>query len=180
LVGGILRLVTGSRRLKPGFEELPLVRAQETVLAGSRMPYWEWLTARDAEDPVWRQMRLGQALERVNVPVLLQEGWQDRFPDQMIGQYERLHRRGVDVGLTIGPWTHVDVVTNGAGVVMQETLDLLAEHLAGTSRRQRASPVRIFMMGAQEWRYVPEWPPASTEHVLYLQPVVSLVTPSRP
>jgi uncharacterized protein len=103
LVRGILRLVTGSRRLKPGFEELPLVRAQETVLAGSSMPYREY--------PVWRPMRLGQALERVAVPVLLQEGWQDRLVDQMIEQYERLRRRGVDVGLTIGPWTHVEVVT---------------------------------------------------------------------
>ena len=90
-------------------------------------------------------MRLGQALERVNVPVLLQEGWQDRFPDQMIEQYERLRRRGVDVGLTIGPWTHVEVATKGAGILMEETLDWLAEHLAGTGRRHRPSPVRIFV-----------------------------------
>ena len=102
VVRGILRGVTAGRRLKPGFEELPLVRAQETVLAGSNMPYLEWLMAApDPEDPLWRPMRLGQALERVNVPVLLHEGWQDRFPDQMIGQYERLRRRGVDVGLTM-------------------------------------------------------------------------------
>ena len=70
-------------------------------------------------------------------PVLLHEGWQDRFPDQMIGQYERLRRRGVDVALIIGPWTHVGVGTKGAGIVMTETLDWLAEHLAGTGRRQR-------------------------------------------
>jgi len=170
LVGGSLRLVTGSRRLKPGFEELPLVRAQETVLAGSRMPYREWLTSPDAEDPVWRPMRLGQALDRVNVPVLLQEGWQDRFPAQMIEQYERLRRRGVDVGLTIGPWTHVQVATKGAGIVMEETLDWLAEHLAGTGRRQRPSPIHIFVTGAKQWRYLPEWPPATNEYVLYLQP----------
>jgi putative CocE/NonD family hydrolase len=99
---GILRGVTAARRLKPGFEELPLARAQETVLAGSRTPYLAWLTTPDAEDPLWRPMRLGQALERVNVPVLLHEGWQDRFPDQMIGQYERLRRRGVDVGSPSG------------------------------------------------------------------------------
>jgi hypothetical protein len=37
LVRGVLRSVTGGRRLKPAFEELPLVRAQQTVLAGSRM-----------------------------------------------------------------------------------------------------------------------------------------------
>jgi uncharacterized protein len=170
LVGGSVRLVTGSRRLKPGFEQLPLVRAQETVLAGSSMPYREWLTSTDAEDPVWRPMRLGQALDRVNVPVLLHEGWQDRFPDQMIEQYERLRSRGVDVGLTIGPWTHVEVVTKGAGIVMEETLNWLAEHLAGTGHRRRPNPVHIFLTGAKEWRWMPEWPPASTEHVLYLQP----------
>jgi putative CocE/NonD family hydrolase len=170
VVRGILRGVTAGRRLKSGFEELPLVRAQDTVLAGSSMPYLEWLTAPDPEDPLWGPMRLGQALERVNVPVLLHEGWQDRFPDQMIWQYERLRRRGVDVGLTIGPWTHVGVGTKGAGVVMTETLDWLAEHLAGTGRRQRPSPVRIYVTGAQEWRYLPKWPPATNERVLYLQP----------
>jgi putative CocE/NonD family hydrolase len=170
VVRGILRGVTAGRRLKSGFEELPLVRAQDTVLAGSSMPYLEWLTAPDPEDPLWGPMRLGQALERVNVPVLLHEGWQDRFPDQMIWQYERLRRRGVDVGLTIGPWAHVGVGTKGAGVVMTETLDWLAEHLAGTGRRQRPSPVRIYVTGAQEWRYLPKWPPATNERVLYLQP----------
>ena len=166
LLRGILRLVTAGRRLRPGFAELPLVRAQETVLAGSRMPYREWLTTPDAEDPLWRPMRLGQALERVNVPILLQEGWQDRFVDQMIEQYERLRRRGVDVGLTIGPWTHVEVVTRGAGIVMEETLDWLAEHLAGTGRRHRPSPIHIFVTGAQEWRYLPEWPPATRARAL--------------
>ena len=170
LVGGIFRSMTSARRLKPGFEELPLVRAQETVFAGSRMPYREWLTSPNAEAPVWRPMRLGQALERVNVPVLLQEGWQDRFVDQMIEQYERLRRRGVDVGLTIGPWTHVEVATKGAGILMEETLEWLAEHLAGTGRRHRPGPVRIFVTGAREWRSLPQWPPAMNEQVLYLQP----------
>ena len=104
------------------------------------------------------------------MPVLLQEGWQDRFPDQMIEQYERLRRRGVDVGLTIGPWTHVEVATKGAGILMEETLDWLAEHLAGTGRRHRPSPVRIYVTGAQEWRYLPEWPPATNDRVFYLHP----------
>ncbi len=164
---GVLRGVTAGRRLAPAFEELPLVRAQQTVLADSTMPYREWLAASDAEDPVWRPMRVGEALERVDVPVLLQGGWQDRFPDQMIRQYERLRRRGVEVGLTIGPWTHVEVLTKGAGIVMTETLDWLAEHLAGTCRRQRRSPVRIYVA---EWRDLPTWPPACDERVLYLQP----------
>jgi putative CocE/NonD family hydrolase len=169
-LAGIVRAVTAGRRMEPGFEQLPLVRAQETVLAGSRMPYREWLTTPDAEDPLWRPMRLGQALERVTVPVLLHEGWQDRFVEQMIEQYEILQRRGVDVGLTIGPWTHVEVVTKGWGILMEETLDWLAEHLAGAGRRHRPNPVRIFVTGAQVWRYLPEWPPATNEQLIYLHP----------
>jgi putative CocE/NonD family hydrolase len=49
-------------------------------------------------------------------------------------------------------------------------LDWLAEHLAGTGRRRRPSPVRIFVTGARQWRYVPEWPPPTNGRVLYLQP----------
>jgi uncharacterized protein len=167
---GLLRLPTAGRRLKPGFEELPLVRAQETVLAGSTMPYREWLTATEADDPLWRSMRLGQALERVSVPVLLHEGWQDRFVDQMIEQYECLQRRGVDVGLTIGPWTHIEAVTKGSGFLMQETLDWLAEHLAGSGHRRRPSPVRVYVSGANVWRELSDWPPATIKRILYLQP----------
>ena len=170
VVRGLPRFVTASRRLKPGFEELPLVRAQDTVLAGSTMPYREWLTSPDADDPVWRPMRLGQALERVNVPVLLQEGWQDRFVDQMIEQYEILRDRGVDVGLTIGPWTHVEAATKGWGSMMEEALDWLAEHLAGTGIRRRPHPVRIFIGGFREWRDLPDWPPPTDDQILYLQP----------
>jgi putative CocE/NonD family hydrolase len=167
---GILRGVTAGRRLAPAYEQLPLARAQETVLAGSGMPYGDWLIASGADDPVWRQMRLGQALEQVEVPVLLQGGWQDRFLEQMIEQYDRLRRRGVDVGLTIGPWTHVEVGTRGARIVMTEALDWLAEHLAGTGRRERPDAVRIYVTGAREWRHLPAWPPPSDERVLHLQP----------
>lgn len=169
LVGGVVRASTAGRRLRLGFEDLPLARAQDTVLAGSTMPYRAWLTAADPEDPLWESMRLGPALERLDIPVLLQEGWQDRFVDQMIEQYECLHRRGIDVGLTIGPWTHVEAATKGCGTLMEESLDWLAEHLAGTGVRRRSSPVRIFVTGAEEWRDLPEWPPATTELTLYLQ-----------
>jgi putative CocE/NonD family hydrolase len=167
---GALRYVTAGRRFRRAFVELPLSRAQETVFAGSAAPYREWLMATDPDDPVWRPMRLGQALERVDVPVLLQDGWQDAFPEQMIFQYSQLRRRDVDVALTIGPWTHLEFGTKGLGVAMEETLDWLAEHLDGTGSRRRPSPVRVFVSGVQEWRNLPEWPPDAEQRVLYLQP----------
>ncbi|MET0523748.1 MAG: CocE/NonD family hydrolase [Nocardioides sp.] len=169
-IRGIVRAATSSRRLRPAFEDLPLVAAQDSLFAGSGMPYRDWLLASDPEDPVWSDMRLGQALERVTVPVLLQTGWQDRFPAQMIEQYERLHQRGVEVGLTIGPWTHVETVTKGAATIMTEALAWLAEHLAGAGGRARPSPVRIYVPGAHEWRNLQTWPPPTSDRVFYLHP----------
>jgi putative CocE/NonD family hydrolase len=169
-IEGGWRAATASRRLRPAFEELPLVGAQDTLFAGSGMPYRDWLLASDPEHPVWRDLRLGQALERVTVPVLLQTGWQDRFPAQMIEQYDRLQQRGVEVGLTIGPWTHVEAATTGAATLMTEALDWLAEHLAGSGERRRPSPVRIQVSGAREWRHLQAWPPPTSDRVLYLHP----------
>jgi putative CocE/NonD family hydrolase len=168
-LAGLTRFATGRRRWRRGFEELPLVRAQQTVLADTAMPYAEWLQAPDADDPVWRSMRLQQALERVGVPVLLHEGWQDPFVDQMLDQYAMLRLRGVDVALTVGPWTHVELMTKAARVTMPETLDWLSEHLAGTTGRRRTAPVRIYVTGAGEWRDLPDWPPAADARVLYLR-----------
>ncbi|HYI55365.1 MAG TPA: CocE/NonD family hydrolase [Microlunatus sp.] len=169
-LAGLARFPTATRRLGPGFEELPLVRAQQTVLAGTAMPYAEWLQAAGADDPVWQPMRLHQALERTTVPVLLHEGWSDPFVEQMIEQYAVLRRRGVDVALTIGPWTHVDVAAKAARVTMPETLDWLAEHLAGTGSRTRTAAVRVYLTGADEWRDLPGWPPDTKPHVFFLQP----------
>jgi len=74
------------------------------------------------------------------------------------------------VALTIGPWTHIEVGTKGNGILMEETLDWLAEHLAGTGIRHRPSPVRVYVSGAEEWRDLPAWPPANSDRVLYLHP----------
>lgn len=168
-VKGLARGVTAGRRLRPAFEELPLVRAQE-LFVRTGMPYADWLVASDPDDPLWRDMRLGQALDRVTVPVLLQTGWQDRFPAQMIEAFGRLQQRGIEAGLTIGPWTHVQTLTKGAAVVMAEALDWLAEHLAGAPGRQRPGPFRIYVTGAEEWRHLDAWPPPAAERVLHLQP----------
>ena len=139
------------------------------MLGGSDMPYAEWLRASDPDNPVWDPTRLGQALDRVQVPVLLHEGWQDPFVDQMLDQYTTLRRRGVDVALTIGPWTHLEVATKAGRVTMPETLDWLAEHLgrppAGAPARSgSSSPAPT--SGAS----YPTWPAPTTQKEMFLLP----------
>jgi putative CocE/NonD family hydrolase len=168
---GLLRTAVATRRLRPGFENLPLVEAGEAVLAGRAPWYRDWASRPDGTDPFWVPMRLDAALDRVQVPVLLIGGWYDLFADQTLMQYAHLRGRGVDVALTMGAWTHVDVLRKAGARCAQETLDWLEEHLAGRPGRRRPAPVRIEVTGADGgWRGLPAWPPPAEEHVLYLHP----------
>ena len=114
-------------------------------------------------------MNLGAALDRAEIPILLITGWQDIFLDQTLEQYRRLHERGVDVAATIGPWSHIAVGAGAAQITSSETFDWMEEHLSGRGRRKRPSPVHIYVTGADEWRDLDTWPPATTPSTLYLR-----------
>jgi putative CocE/NonD family hydrolase len=166
---GLARTVTAARRERPAMSSLPLADAADGLCQGRAPWYREWVSHRDRTNPYWSRMQLGAALDRVQRPVLLQTGWQDVMLPQTLEQYTHLHRRGLDVALTIGPWTHLDTIGKAAGRLTRESLDWLAEHLAGTGSRMRWAAVRVYVTGAQEWRDLPEWPPPATERVLYLR-----------
>ena len=147
-----------------------MVEAGERLLEGRAPWYRQWVSRRDPSDPFWSPMRLGDAVERVQVPVLLQSGWQDLFLQQTFEQYARLSTRGVNVALTVGPWTHVQLFTKGGHIMVTETLGFLGEHLAGTGVRTRAAPVKVFVTGAEQWRDLDRWPPPTEELTLHPQP----------
>lgn len=147
---------------------LPMGAAGRRLL-GSGAPWYEsWLEHPEHEDPFWDLMRFDEALQHVEVPILLLSGWQDLFVDQSLAQYEQLHRRGVPVALTVGPWTHSQMLTKGLTTVVGESLDWLGAHLAGHGETTR-SPVRIHVNG-HGWVDLPAWPPVMPEHELFLHP----------
>jgi uncharacterized protein len=149
--------------------ELPLGAAGRALL-GADAPWWEsWLEHPDRDDPFWDSLRINAALDRVQVPVLLLTGWQDVFLQQTLQQYRHLRDRGVDVSLTVGPWTHMELLTKGMGTIARESQDWLDIHLGGRPAKPRSSRVHFFVTG-EGWRELPDWPPTTTEHVLYLQP----------
>jgi putative CocE/NonD family hydrolase len=174
VLGAQLRTATAARRQAPANATLPLASAADRLCEGRAPWFREWVTHRDLSDPYWSRMQLHAALDRVDVPVLLQTGWQDIFLDQTLDQYTHLRHRGVDVGVTIGPWTHQGTALQGYARLIPEALDWLAEHLHGDLRRRRSSPVRIQVTGSDEWRDLPAWPPASSEQVWHLQPAGAL------
>ncbi|GJF09563.1 hydrolase [Mycolicibacterium cyprinidarum] len=168
----LLRQARAQRMVTRASLGLPLGESSRALL-GEGAPWFEsWLEHPGADDPFWRRVHLGDALDRADIPVLLLTGWQDLFVDQTLEQYRRLRDRGVDTAVTVGPWTHSQMMTKAAPTVIRETLDWLGTHLAGAPA-QRRSPVRIHVDGSVDevgWLDLADWPPAMPEQVLYLQP----------
>jgi uncharacterized protein len=164
----IFSVLSARGRIKRALAALPLADAAEELMDGKAPWYGEWISRRDLGDPWWKSADLTLALERVQVPVLLQGGWQDGFLRQTLTGYARLADRGVDVGLTVGPWTHAQGGAAGARVLLPEALAWFDEHLAGSRVRRRAMPVKVFISGRDEgWRDLPAWPPTTVKQILY-------------
>ncbi len=164
-----IRQLLAPRKVGRAVNELPMGTAARTLLGGGAPWFESWVEHTDQDDPFWDRLRFPAALDRAQVPVLLLGGWQDIFLRQTLQQYRQLRDRGVNVALTIGPWTHTQLLSKGLATSAQESLDWLDAHLGGAPALRRPSTVRIFVTG-QGWRYLPHWPPATTEHALYLQP----------
>ncbi|WP_235892348.1 CocE/NonD family hydrolase [Mycolicibacterium hodleri] len=171
---GALQQGRSRRRVARATREVPMGGAGRTML-GAGAPWWEsWAEHPDREDPFWTPLRLTEALDRVDVPVLLFSGWQDLFLDQTLTQFQHLHGREVTTALTVGPWTHTELMTKGARIVIRESLSWLDAHLGGKPDSAR-STVRAYVNNG-DWLDLPTWPPAMAEHVLYLQPAHRLST----
>jgi putative CocE/NonD family hydrolase len=172
-----LRQVTSRRALARTTGQLPLGETGRALLGDGASWYESWLDHPDADDPFWIDLKATEALDRVDVPVLLIGGWQDLFLDQTLQQYRHLRDRGVTTALTIGAWTHTQIMTKAAPTVLRETLAWLDEHLRGIAAPPR-SRVRVEVAGHGGgrgerkglWLDLPDWPPPMTEQVLYLQP----------
>ncbi|WP_454789604.1 CocE/NonD family hydrolase [Mycolicibacterium lutetiense] len=172
------RQLRGPAELAKATAGLPM-GASGRQLLGAGAPWYEsWLEHPERDDPFWDLLRFDEALQQAQVPILLLSGWQDLFLDQSLEQYEQLHRRGVPVALTVGPWTHTQLMTKGLTTVVGESLDWLNAHLADQGETTR-STVRIHVNG-HGWVELADWPPVMPEHELFLHPAGRLAASAPP
>jgi putative CocE/NonD family hydrolase len=57
--------------------------------------------------------------------------------------------------LTIGPWTHFEAARSG----IKDAMIWLRAKMFKQNEKLRENPVKIYIMGANEWREYPIWPP---------------------
>ncbi|MCB0923379.1 MAG: CocE/NonD family hydrolase [Mycobacterium sp.] len=167
--------VNATRRLRHAARDLPLGAAGRRLLGAESAWYESWLEHPDGSDPFWAQRRMTCALERCTIPVLLLTGWQDVFLDQTLEQFAQLQRRGIEVAMTVGPWTHDQMVTHATTRTARQTLSWLSRHLDG--QPERRAPVRIHLTGSRPGSVdLPDWPPETRQLLLHPQPHGGLST----
>ena len=156
----------------------PLCELDEA--AGFVSQLWREECRHQTLDEWWEPVRYQHRIGEVDLPVLHISGWYD---DEEIGTPANFAamvaagRRGQR--LLMGPWGHQVNAGRQLGELdfgHDSVIDLeaamtgfLDEMVRGRLPAEPASPVRVFLMGANAWLDLPQWPPPSSEELaLYL------------
>src|SRR4051794_18873777 len=147
-----------ARRYRPMLE-LP-------QLQGVAPWYFEWMR-HPPEDPYWSFARLAGRYDRVDAAVLNLSGWFDEMygPSGAVENFQ-----GAGDALVLGPWTHgvASVQRSKAGErdfgpsaaldYVATVLGWMDRHLKGVDSLKTQPRVRVFVMGANQWRTSDRWP----------------------
>ena len=145
------------KKLRPALNHFPLSEV-DMVAVGKPVPYFrEWLEYHEDNDQ-WKEVDFSPTVPQVTAPVLQLGGWYDIFLPHTFADYERLRGAGRNPYLTIGPWAHNDL--RWMPTAVRESLMWLRAHVLNDRSSLREKPVRLYVMGANEWREYDAWPPA--------------------
>lgn len=165
------------RRLEKGYAHLPLSEADRVAINQSSTHYQDVIT-HSADDDYWKPIDFSARVGEVTVPIALQAGWYDLFLDWQLQDYQRLRNAGRQPYLLIGPWFHGEPASFAE--TTREALIWLNAHVKGNRSGLREKPVRLFIMGANEWRDFDDWPPPAQSQRWHLQPGGALDTAAPP
>ncbi|HEY2278911.1 MAG TPA: CocE/NonD family hydrolase [Streptosporangiaceae bacterium] len=169
---------TGDTDWMSVYAHRPLLTMDEA--AGFVSPNWREEVQHTTLDDWWEPVRYQHRIGELDLPVLHVSGWYD---DEQIGtpaNFAAMTAAGrAGQRLLMGPWGHALNTTRKLGEIDfgpdalidldAYTLAFLDEHVRGIAPEPAPEPVRIFVMGAGQWRDEATWPPASAgTHEFYL------------
>ena len=158
--------IRARRHLARAYRALPLADADRAVLGRQVDYYQQWLAHDRFGDPWWDAVDFSRDFQRVP-PATLVGGWYDIFLPAQIDDYVALRAAGREARLTVGPWTHASV--GQAGAALRDGLDWFDRHLRDRPGRRR-QPVRLCVLGRNQWVELADWPPPAVPQRWYLHP----------
>ncbi len=164
-----IQMYRAIRRLRSAFARLPLGELDTQVNGRPLAHYREALEKSARDDPYWVARDHAHGVGDVSAPVLLVAGWHDIFTPWQLDDYVALRRAGRQARLVVGPWTHTSPGMWQTSA--RESIRWLRGHLLEGVARVPQARVRVHVGGADQWRYLEEWPPPEArEWRLHLHP----------
>ncbi len=153
-----LGMLTGrqQRKLKPAFAHLPLNEADQIGI-GKTVPFFQSFLEHVPGDDWWAPADHSARVADMTAPANFVTGWYDIFLPWQLRDYEVLRAAGRNPYLLVGPWSHGQPPS--IGPMLREALAWFRAHTMGDRSQLREAPVRLYVMGAGEWREFDEWPP---------------------
>lgn len=159
------------------FRALPLEEMDE--LGGRTLPFWKDWIEHDTYDEYWEEMDDEKRWGEIAVPAFNMGGWYDLYAAQAFANFNGLRQHGRTPEarrskLIVGPWPHGlslsqktgDIDFGAHSMVDLETLEMkwFDHWLKGVDNGiVDESPIRLFIMGINQWRDEQEWPLARTQ-----------------
>jgi putative CocE/NonD family hydrolase len=171
---------------------LPISKLDEISGSGI-VSFFKDYVAHGSYGPFWESLGIRNNYDKFKMPVLLVGGWYDYYPGETAENYLGLLASASSMELAdshrmiIGPWTHGMAPTSVLGELDFEE-DALTENdcthrwleciLKGRPASEfQQAPIRLFVMGANQWRDEYEWPLERTQYIdYYLHQNSSLTT----
>jgi putative CocE/NonD family hydrolase len=174
------KAIGSTNEVKQAATAFPLLDADRRATGTDADFFKDWVEHPD-RDAFWVDIDGKNRVQSLKGPVLLMAGWYDPFLPSQLNDFMRIRHSG-EPGvagrsrLIIGPWTHASEVTFPDGT---KTENFRRQSLAvslpwfdensglAISPRAASSPIRLFVMGKNEWRAEQEWPLARTQYTPY-------------
>ena len=164
------------------FRKLPLAELDRE--AGKDVHFFrDWIAHPDYDD-YWRAQSIEERYPNIKVPVLQIGGWYDVLVRGTFHHFTEMRKHGgselarQNQRAVVGPWIHSACSTTFAGELDFGAISMLDlreielrwfDHwLKGKDNgAERDAPLRLFVMGSNEWRDEKEWPLARTQFTPY-------------
>ena len=155
----------------------PLIDSDNRVKG--EIPYFNDWASHPSDDAFWKSSNTGDRIPKLNGPIHMMAGWYDAFLPSQLRDFSEIKKTSPTSSsgktrLVIGPWAHARSVTLSDGYVspnyrvasISPSIKWFDEHLKGIPT-QETSPIKIFVMGKNEWRNENEWPLSRTNFTPY-------------
>ncbi len=158
------------------YRHLPLITL-DTVAGTAENKLWRDYVSHSTYDDFWKAIGTRDKYHKIKIPVYLMGGWYDNYPGATFNYFEKLRELAAtdEIRVIVNPSDHVNNVVGdrdfGTNAGKDEVglairwLDYVIKGIDNGIKDE--PPVRIFAMGANEWRSEGEWPLARTMFTRY-------------